>query len=147
VAFDIIGFDTIDQDFSTEKGDELLQEVAQRIRKSIRDVDYACRAGEDDFILILPHTNSAQARVVAERLHRVLVEQPFVIGGKSFQTRMNFGIVETTSSVVTVADLYTRVNEAEHLAKFTDTTPAIVIYPDPENASPDTVAPNTGQRP
>ncbi|MHB9130923.1 MAG: GGDEF domain-containing protein [Armatimonadota bacterium] len=147
VTFDIVNFSELNSAFGTENGDELLLEIAKRIRKNIRDVDFACRAGEDDFNLILPHTNSAQARVVTERMYRVLVEEPYVVAGKSFQLSMHFGIAEATSSVTTAADLFARVNEAEHLARLTDTRPSIVIYPDPENASPDTVAPNTGRRP
>ncbi|HEX2950530.1 MAG TPA: diguanylate cyclase [Armatimonadota bacterium] len=144
---DIADFKQVNDTYGTDDCDELLHEMAIRIRGSIRDVDLACRAGGDEFLVILPHTNSAQAHIVAERLYRMLVDRPYTAGNREIAVKLNFGIAQVTSSVRNAATLFKRAEEAETGARHADRPLPINIYPDEENASPDTVAPNTGRRP
>jgi diguanylate cyclase (GGDEF)-like protein len=59
-------------------GDQLLRVLASTIRSNIRysggkpsyELDIPCRYGGDEFTIILPETNTAQAAVVAERLRK-----------------------------------------------------------------------------
>ena len=59
-------------------GDKLLQVLSGTIRSSIRynsgkpsyELDIPCRHGGDEFAIIVPETNSAQAAILAERLRR-----------------------------------------------------------------------------
>lgn len=59
-------------------GDQLLRVLAGTIRSNIRysggkpsyELDIPCRYGGDEFAIILPETNTAQATVVAERLRK-----------------------------------------------------------------------------
>ena len=59
-------------------GDQLLRVLSSTIRSSIRysagtpsyELDIPCRYGGDEFTIILPETNTAQATVVAERLRK-----------------------------------------------------------------------------
>ena len=51
------------------EGDEVLKETARVISHVIRkDMDWAARFGGDEFVIVLPGINSAEAKVVAERL-------------------------------------------------------------------------------
>jgi diguanylate cyclase (GGDEF)-like protein len=50
-------------------GDEALREIARCFLKATRkEVDVVCRYGGEEFAVILPETNTAGARVVAERI-------------------------------------------------------------------------------
>ena len=59
-------------------GDQLLRVLASTIRSNIRysggkpsyELDIPCRYGGDEFAIILPETNTAQAAAVAERLRK-----------------------------------------------------------------------------
>ena len=51
-------------------GDEVLKQVGQSIRGSLRAVDMAFRYGGDEFAVILPSASSEDAYRVAERIHK-----------------------------------------------------------------------------
>lgn len=55
-------------------GDEALKEIAESIRRTVRDSDYACRYGGDEFTIILPSAGKDGARKVAERIVRNIAE-------------------------------------------------------------------------
>jgi len=47
-------------------GDQLLVSIARAVTESIRSTDYACRYGGDEFVVVLPHADAANALQVAE---------------------------------------------------------------------------------
>jgi diguanylate cyclase (GGDEF)-like protein len=49
----------------------VLQEVAGRIRGSVRSADLACRTGGEEFVVVLPGLGREQAAAFGERLRRV----------------------------------------------------------------------------
>jgi diguanylate cyclase (GGDEF)-like protein len=51
-------------------GDEILKQIGQIIKRSIRDVDISSRYGGDEFAVLLPHTALEDALVVANRLRK-----------------------------------------------------------------------------
>jgi diguanylate cyclase (GGDEF)-like protein/PAS domain S-box-containing protein len=69
---DLDGFKPVNDRFGHEAGDLLLQEVARRLSKTVRDNDTVCRLGGDEFVLLLPRLGGAEEcsailrRVVAE---------------------------------------------------------------------------------
>ncbi len=58
-------------------GDRLLKELASIIQNSIRKTDIACRYGGEEFVVILPETQKADAKIVAEKLVKKIAEHPF----------------------------------------------------------------------
>lgn len=55
------------------QGDNALKKVAEVIRKNTRDsVDFACRYGGDEFAVIMPGTDMSHARIVAERIKKIV---------------------------------------------------------------------------
>jgi two-component system, cell cycle response regulator len=69
--FDIDHFKAYNDTNGHQAGDELLQQVAEVLRASIReDVDSAFRYGGDEFTVLLPHLTSEQAAVVAGRIQQ-----------------------------------------------------------------------------
>lgn len=65
---DIDHFKKINDSFGHVTGDLVLREVASIIKNSIRDIDTASRFGGEEFMLILPNTDTAASRHVAERI-------------------------------------------------------------------------------
>ena len=66
---DVSGFQELNHELGRAAGDELLVDVAKRIRSSIRNGDSAARIGGDEFAVLLdPVTDAAEAARVAERL-------------------------------------------------------------------------------
>jgi diguanylate cyclase (GGDEF)-like protein/PAS domain S-box-containing protein len=59
-------------------GDKVLQEIAKRLKASVREGDFVARIGGDEFNVILPETNRENALEVAENILE-LFKQPFYI--------------------------------------------------------------------
>lgn len=68
-TLDVAGFQELNDQLGHAAGDELLVDVAKRIRSSIRNGDSAARLGGDEFAVLLdPVTDAVEAQRVAERL-------------------------------------------------------------------------------
>jgi len=68
---DIDGLGRINDAHGRQAGDGMLVAVAAVICSKIRDVDRPFRLGDDEFCLLVPHEEAAQARAMAERLTRI----------------------------------------------------------------------------
>ncbi len=65
---DIDKFKNINDTFGQTIGDELLVEVAKRIKALAREEDVVARVGDDTFVLVLSGAKTAQATRMAQRL-------------------------------------------------------------------------------
>ena len=87
LMLDIDFFKSVNDSHGHDAGDDVLREFALRIRKSIRNIDLACRYGGEEFVIVMPETDMAVATVVAERLRRRIANEPFAIQDGSEQSR------------------------------------------------------------
>jgi diguanylate cyclase (GGDEF)-like protein len=53
-------------------GDEVLASVAQVIREGLRDSDQVARWGGEEFLILFPSTDAAEAKIVLERIRLAL---------------------------------------------------------------------------
>lgn len=90
---DLDGFKHINDAWGHGVGDELLVDVARRLRTVLREVDTAARHGGDEFVLLIEDlAGVADAMRVAERIHAAM-SQPFEIDGQEHYTSASIGIV------------------------------------------------------
>ena len=68
IMMDINNITKINRELGHAKGDEVIKVVAEKVRQNCREGDIACRYGGDEIAVILPNTNSNQAKYVAEFL-------------------------------------------------------------------------------
>lgn len=111
LMFDIDKFKSINDNYGHGVGDEVLKVFAQRIQDSLRSFDLVARLGGEEFVVILPDVSTDMAYFVAERLRRIIAEQPFpcsVEGGQlTVTTSIGATIVEgpaTMEGVLKIAD-------------------------------------------
>ncbi|HIK26688.1 MAG: diguanylate cyclase [Oscillatoriaceae bacterium SKW80] len=93
IAFlDLDHFKIINDTLGHVVGDRLLQIAAQRLRSCLREDDTIVRWGGDEFILLLPHLNSAEdAAHIAQRILDVL-QPAFEIDGHRLYVTSSIGI-------------------------------------------------------
>lgn len=91
---DLDGFKLVNDTRGHRAGDDLLADIAQRFRETVRRTDILARLGGDEFGVLLPATTEDGAREVAEKLladvHAAAAEFPGVsasIGVASFGAR------------------------------------------------------------
>jgi len=89
---DLDHFKSINDTLGHEAGDELLLEMAVRLRANVRDDDTVARLGGDEFTIILSELRHPEDAVsVAEKIIKA-VEQPLTISGTSIEVSASIGI-------------------------------------------------------
>jgi diguanylate cyclase (GGDEF)-like protein/PAS domain S-box-containing protein len=93
---DIDRFKLVNDSLGHNVGDKLLVAFANRIKKSLREIDSLARLGGDEFVILLEDIeNDKFASEVAERLQQEL-KQPFMVSGKEVFAPASFGVVSDT---------------------------------------------------
>lgn len=72
VMLDVDHFKSYNDTFGHQAGDDLLKLIADHLKAAIRPNDFAARFGGEEFVLLLPGSDAAQAHVVAERIRAQL---------------------------------------------------------------------------
>ena len=89
---DLDGFKKINDLQGHQAGDELLKEVAIRLRACVRDADVAARMGGDEFVVLLPDLqDDAYVALVADRIVSA-ISKPFTLGGQESRVTASIGI-------------------------------------------------------
>lgn len=70
LMFDVDHFKKFNDTHGHDQGDRVLQAVAKTLRGALRNQDYPCRYGGEEFVAILPNTPKTGAFSVAERLRK-----------------------------------------------------------------------------
>jgi diguanylate cyclase (GGDEF)-like protein/putative nucleotidyltransferase with HDIG domain len=81
VMIDIDHFKTINDRYGHLTGDRVLQGLADVLRSALRESDFICRYGGEEFCILLSHTEAENAVKTAERF-RVAIESKSLAGIK-----------------------------------------------------------------
>jgi diguanylate cyclase (GGDEF)-like protein len=91
LVLDFDHFSEVNDRYGHAAGDSALKEVVKRIHGSLRrNGDWCARMGGDEFSVVLPQTNAADAKFMAETLRNAIEESPI---------RTGTGIVRMTVSI------------------------------------------------
>jgi diguanylate cyclase (GGDEF)-like protein len=92
---DIDNFKKINDTYGHMIGDEILSQIAKKIKACLRSNDTAYRFAGDEFTVILPETNSGEVRVVADRIISNFADERIAINKKEIsKITLSIGIVE-----------------------------------------------------
>ncbi len=86
-------------------GDELLRQVAARMRSTVRRSDFAARYGGDEFAVILPETPIQGASVASDNLRRVIAVEPFHVAGQRANITISGGLAAYPEDGATAEEL------------------------------------------
>jgi two-component system cell cycle response regulator len=104
---DIDQFKAVNDKYGHAAGDEVLRQLASRMRKCLRSgVDWIARLGGEEFAVVLPETSHDDALTVTRKLRSAVADTPFTINGKAVTITACFGLcsidmaaaAQTTSS-------------------------------------------------
>jgi diguanylate cyclase (GGDEF)-like protein len=76
LACDLDHFKSVNDRFGHAAGDQVLRECVQRLRTQLRAGDALCRAGGEEFAIVLPDCGYSEGLQLAERLRACLPAEP-----------------------------------------------------------------------
>ncbi|WP_051848978.1 EAL domain-containing protein [Thiomonas sp. FB-Cd] len=92
-VIDIDDFKRVNDQWGHPAGDDLLQQLGQRLKAAVRDSDMVARRGGDEFVVVLEGLQrECDLPILLERLHSA-VEVPFALEGDTLaQVGMSLGL-------------------------------------------------------
>jgi diguanylate cyclase (GGDEF)-like protein len=89
---DLDHFKKINDAYGHLAGDEVLKETARRILATTRAYDLAGRFGGEEFIVVHPNADYAQAQGIASRIWGAIRAEPYVIDGRKINVTASLGV-------------------------------------------------------
>ncbi len=120
VFMDLDYFKNVNDTYGHLVGSRLLREIGDVMKQKIRKVDYLCRYGGDEFVLILPNTSKTGAFKVARRIQDAVNEHIF-LGDEGLDVNMtsSYGVASFPEDANTKDALIHRGDEAMYKIKNT----------------------------
>jgi two-component system cell cycle response regulator len=119
LIMDIDYFKSVNDSHGHDIGDEVLREFSARVSANIRGIDLACRYGGEEFVVVMPDTDSGFAFSVAERLRQSVEMTPFPISRppNGLKITVSIGIASSRGGEDAADKLLHRADQALYRAK------------------------------
>jgi diguanylate cyclase (GGDEF)-like protein len=114
---DVDHFKAINDRFGHAVGDSALKTISDVCNSAKRDSDISARIGGDEFALLLPETNEAAARIVAERLCNMVRQCSPTVDDEKINLSVSIGIATASLSMSGIAALMKRGDDALYESK------------------------------
>jgi diguanylate cyclase (GGDEF)-like protein len=118
LILDLDGFKEINDALGHHAGDRVLQQVATRLRRALRETDTVARLGGDEFALLLPLTDIHGAELTARKVLQEL-DQLFILDGRPLVVDGSIGIAGFPIHASNGQELLQRADAAMYVAKTT----------------------------
>ena len=118
MMIDVDQFKLINDTFGHKAGDNVLIAVAAAMHETLRTVDILGRFGGDEFVILLPETETEGAFCLAERLRSCLIARNEATGVVTLPVTLSIGIAYYTNDPnLTLDTLLQQADKAMYLSK------------------------------
>lgn len=135
--FDLDNFKTINDSLGHAEGDQVLRVVVFAIRTNTRSSDTIGRVGGDEFTLLLPETDSGQARVAIDKIRDGILQE---VHRRNWDVTVSIGACSVTGADVGVDAIIGQADRLMYEAKVAGKNTV-------RFAAPEQVVPGGGERP
>jgi diguanylate cyclase (GGDEF)-like protein/PAS domain S-box-containing protein len=119
IMLDIDFFKKVNDQFGHQYGDKILIDLVSVIKKGLRESDILCRYGGEEFAILLPQSDEADAYEIAERI-RLSVKANLTLKDTKLQITVSMGCADLkTSEIKTIDNLISKADKALYHAKNT----------------------------
>ncbi|WP_139220412.1 GGDEF domain-containing protein [Trujillonella endophytica] len=113
VMCDVDHFKRVNDTHGHDRGDQVLVELARRLRTSLRATDVAYRVGGEEFVLLLPGRDVDDAVRVAERVRQAVAASPVA----GLPITVSAGVASVRGDTCTLAEVLREADRALYAAK------------------------------
>jgi len=117
LILDLDHFKDVNDRFGHSVGDALLLAASDTLRASLRDEDFLCRWGGDEFCALLPRASRSQAEIAARRVLEAFQNLRFEHDSTAIEIKVSIGITSESSGSVTLSQLILAADKALYQAK------------------------------
>ena len=111
IILDIDYFKQFNDRYGHQAGDAVLRQTAFLLKRNVRATDIVCRYGGEEMSIILPNTGEEEALTTAEKICRIIAEEPFKLrNGEESHVTVSIGVAafpkdgETAPDIIEIAD-------------------------------------------
>ena len=104
IVADFDSLKEINDSYGHPVGDEVIKKVGDILRETSRDSDVVTRYGGDEFVLVLPQTNSDNAFNMAERIRSKIENYSFNINNNNFNCTISLGVATVPGKRIDSSD-------------------------------------------
>lgn len=114
---DLDGFKQVNDRYGHPVGDELLCEIATRLKKHVRAGDHVARVGGDEFLLVTRGLSPEDVQSYTHRLISCVADTPICIGSVTVTVGMSIGFACYPEDGKVINQLRLKADKALYLAK------------------------------
>ena len=92
IMIDLDYFKCINDSFSHVMGSHVLSQVGTRIKEQLRSEDIAARYGGDEFVILLPHTDSVGAMALGKRVADAISSSDYTLDANKARVTASMGV-------------------------------------------------------
>ena len=90
IIFDLDKFKDVNDKYGHQVGDEVLKDITQIVLANVREHDFVVRWGGEEFLILLPETDSLGAQEVANKVRKSMEEKQ--VSSKKVTITSSFGV-------------------------------------------------------
>jgi diguanylate cyclase (GGDEF)-like protein len=117
LMIDIDNFKKINDTFGHDIGDQVLIELARRIKGNVRDIDILGRYGGEEFLILLAETDHSGSLIVGERIRALIDNTPFSTNSGTIHVTISIGIGFLKPDTQSFEQICKAADEALYIAK------------------------------
>ena len=115
MILDIDRFKLVNDSHGHAAGDAVLRALSALLTENLRSVDMVARLGGEEFVIALPDTAASEARIVAERLRRLVSQMPVVIDARTtLKVSVSIGMTMSPPDMLIPTDPSDLLEQADH---------------------------------
>ena len=100
-------------------GSKILAQLGTLLKTAVRGSDVGIRYGGDEYLLLLMGADAKNAGIAAERIRKLIAEQPFEINGKPHSITASIGVAAFPQHAVSKEELINLADQAMYNSKNT----------------------------